>query len=1323
MNQRRKSDRRGNMPFALVAVTILLVASSYCVVSASVRETEQEEEGVQEQIDTLDDSVDSTRSFIESGIGNIIYTICTDPALGNLQKRSSEFDERAKTWMEFQFPMDASGVTAKLIDYELNLRTENMTLDSDKTDVDGYIPSFLRAVGYATVEFESEVGNTTKTIEVSSDGSCALPLAINAGSLFSNAVSGEGSALTQMIEYQLTSLAQFRVINGYGAFSTYGDKGTYSIITEQDVKNAYQNAIRSLECLYFRDSSGETVFGSTDLAKTLLLKSGYVTVDLNSVYAQALYSKMDDIVGKWFDYFFGNKLIELFDKISDVIKNAWDSFTSFITGKNNFSAEPYLKEIIGDIYTGIYSGKTHEFTVTDSTTGKTVTYTVDYPDVDLYGSDVIKNFKNNYRNNTNAVRDWITNLVNAAITKVANGKGLGTADLRLDSPESFPEVLTNAITAALAGNMESFENITKDMLQYNKLPDQFYSAIYYEISSNRDSIFTYSESSFNNHIRTQVFDSVNNDFRAEDGSELPQSEIVRIISESTQLESNRETAYGYQKAVDSLMEKLDALNEVEAPSDSMVKKICIAMLSVDFFALDLTTDISSVANAMCQEYKTYMEINPYCGTIDLPDTDEFVLQGDSRYTEKLSVTETSNPDVSVGRPDKDKSVHYVGFDENSKASFTTVIPVKIKDTFSYKVDSAGTLMSALGISDSSYADSFTVDISTEIVIVSGWGLQGVDYGSSTNVLLDVYNKLISFLEPLLEPLRKIMHMAEELIDKLSQALVTITQYLEEIIEKIYNTLIEPMEQLREFITKSVTEWFCNKIVDFAENAKAIVDVSMVEQTVGISYMGYTLTFSFNLKTLEKYTKHIVKAEFAGEVNGVKIGAYLNIKSKGDTDPVRYVTGGFELDGTEWKLSGTIDPYMTTNKNLISISGTVKGVQIDATLPKIVEYHEIGIALSDFPGISTILSNIPSPIPGTKVNIDAGVSLKYNLPIKTGVLINEFESNPEGTDKDNEWAEVINLSGSAVDLTDWTITTSKNKVHIIKDVKLAPGERAVIEFEGTFLLNSKEYLILKDPDGAEMDRTDKCTDSKNNSRTFQRLTDGCTKWGMAESTRGESNNAGIFTKDGVGTQIVLDIVKTAAVKAMTEMKHVYTVEGLEQLFTKTIQYAIDDGIGRISECVVEGSIYVSVDFTDLTSSGRSGFKAYVSAGSEFAGDVLKYLLGKAEALFLNIDDPYNIDIDSVVYDDVYVGVSVYGGIKLPAKMSASTDEKVTLGVDIAVNLSAIGGLFGCELGTPKVKASIGIKNCPYEVIPSALKPTKNMTYDYYFMTVKFTAVNA
>ena len=47
-------------------------------------------------------------------------------------------------------------------------------------------------------------------------------------------------------------------------------------------------------------------------------------------------------------------------------------------------------------------------------------------------------------------------------------------------------------------------------------------------------------------------------------------------------------------------------------------------------------------------------------------------------------------------------------------------------------------------------------------------------------------------------------------------------------------------------------------------------------------------------------------------------------------------------------------------------------------------------------------------------------------------------------------------------------------------------------------------------------------------------------------------------------------------------------------------------------------------------------------------------------------------------------------------------------------------FGYDLGTPKVKAQVGIKNCPRELIPAALSLKKNMTYDYWFIRMTFTA---
>ena len=1306
-----RGNRGGNVPFTALAVTILVMASAYCAVSAMVQR--EDGSGTVDEVESLGESAENVQSYIAAGLGQIIFDVCTVPDLGDLGERSRTFRQIADVWMGEQFPMYCQGTKVDITGYEIDLRTERLRADGSEG---GYTPSFLKAVGRFTAVFETESGSTTEEFTVATDGSCALPLSLEKGSLFENAVSGEGSVLSQMMNYQLTSLAQYRVINGYGAFSEFGNRGTREIITEQDVLEAYRLSLQALSCLYFRDGG---LSGSVDLASMAVAEDGRITIDLNSVYAQALYSEMDSIVGKWFDYFLGNIAVQICDYISDALKNAWDSMVSFVTGRNNFSAEPYLRQIVGDLYTGLRTGQSFWFTVTNPEDGTQRSYQVSYPSVDLYGSDTVKNFNNHYRSNTNSIRDWISAVVNQAIVNIANGRGMGTVTLSVNDTGTFSDTVHSAITQALSGNMDSFENVTRDLLSSSRIPDQFYAAIYSEIYDNRDSIFCYGEGVFDGRIKDLIRESVRQDF-SEEGVPLSDAETDALLDSAFSDEDNLAIYSAYRAEVGALLERLSALKSVEAANSSVIQRTCIGMLQAGFFALDCAADIKSVAYGMCQEFRTNLSVNPLSGFTEMPETDRFVLTGDAVYTERLSVSTASNPSVSVS-VDRGRSVHQTGFGECGDAPFCTVFPVSLTDRLSFTVSSSGDLMEALGLSDSVYGDTITVTVHTEVAVVSGWGLVGVDYPSNTNILQDAYNLLLKALEPLLEPLRRIIHMAEEVMNLLSEAIMTVTQYINEIVQRIYDAIMGPIERIKEMIESNLTAVFCEHVVELIEGATAIVDVSAVNQIIGFTYMGFTLTFTFNLKTLENYTKYIVRADFSGNVNGVDITAFMNVKTKGEDKKTPQITGGFGLKGESWDLQADLDPTMAVNKRLMGLSGQVRGVRIDAVLPEAVQYNEVGISLQDIPGIGTILSNIPSPIAGTKVELDAGVNLKYSFPLVSGVLINEFESNPSGTDKDREWAEILNLTGSTVDLNNWTLTTSKGKVHIIKDLELQPGGRAVIHFPGTFLVNTKEYIILKDPDGVEIDRSATMSDGRNDDCTCQRSMDGSTEWGLIEGTEEAANKGGLLGTDGILAGVVKDIAKRAAVKAMTEMRHVYTTEDLQELLVRTVKYAVDDGINRIANCLVEGSVYVSVDFTDLASVNHTGFRIYLMVDKDLVGDILKFLLGKLEALFLNIEDPYNIDLGSVVYDDVYLGVSVYGGISAPKFLNGGKefDGKVLLGADIMANLSAIGGLLGSDLGTPKVKAQVGIRNCPYELIPKALGVKKNMTYDLWFIRMTFT----
>ena len=76
------------------------------------------------------------------------------------------------------------------------------------------------------------------TFEVDTDGSYDLPLAVERGSLFESMAGGGGISLSQMMEYQLQALAEYRILNGYGSQSAYGGMGTHGILTAEDVSEA-----------------------------------------------------------------------------------------------------------------------------------------------------------------------------------------------------------------------------------------------------------------------------------------------------------------------------------------------------------------------------------------------------------------------------------------------------------------------------------------------------------------------------------------------------------------------------------------------------------------------------------------------------------------------------------------------------------------------------------------------------------------------------------------------------------------------------------------------------------------------------------------------------------------------------------------------------------------------------------------------------------------------------------------------------------------------------------------------------------------------------
>ncbi len=109
------------------------------------------------------------------------------------------------------------------------------------------------------------------------------------------------------------------------------------------------------------------------------------------------------------------------------------------------------------------------------------------------------------------------------------------------------------------------------------------------------------------------------------------------------------------------------------------------------------------------------------------------------------------------------------------------------------------------------------------------------------------------------------------------------------------------------------------------------------------------------------------------------------------------------------------------------------------------------------------------------------SLWHEVRIKSGyrtLLINEIQYSPSGDDA--EWCELVNISGSAVDLFDWRIADNETPGEGIRDhFELYPGEYVVVSADSTMsgmvyfadfpgLNNTGDDVFLFDPTGRMID---------------------------------------------------------------------------------------------------------------------------------------------------------------------------------------------------------------------------------------------------------------
>jgi hypothetical protein len=467
------------------------------------------------------------------------------------------------------------------------------------------------------------------------------------------------------------------------------------------------------------------------------------------------------------------------------------------------------------------------------------------------------------------------------------------------------------------------------------------------------------------------------------------------------------------------------------------------------------------------------------------------------------------------------------------------------------------------------------------------------------------------------------------------------------------------------------------------------------------------------------------------IGGLDVSGSVTIGKKGSgSDRELTLSGGAEVKGRDWDIAANFDPLMENNNYILLISGVVRGISIEVILPELVQYQHIEFSLGGLPGIGAIMSNIPLPIPGLKASVDVGINLKFDIPFDTGILINEFELNPPGEDRNNEWVELYNATKDTADLSGYIVIAGSNpekKVHVIEDLTIAPWGRAVVYLPGSFLNNNGstlipegECVILYSPDGKEVDRTPVKKDTKNDDFTWQRVADGAQEWVFAKGTPNAVNCGGVFG----GSQLrvyMLIVLKDSALRVFDDTKALKNVDDLSEFFESAMLGAISEGIEDLASCILEAGIFVSLDIAEYTSNFCVGVRLSLFVDSDFIEEGLKYLVRELSSILLNIENPFGIRPADIFIDHMYLGVTIYGGLTCPWFLkNLHLYPLPKIGVQFNANLASLCRLVAWDLGTWKVTAGVIITDIPTLLVPPQLNPRSNLDSDLWLLKAEFSS---
>ncbi len=1372
-------DGRGQMPFSLIAVVLIMISSLSAVVVADIHDKADQVGLTIGELERMEELSSETRQEMDNLAFQAILDCCSGGTV-NESRMIDSFRSRLFASLNNSYPLSRGNYRIEVNASGMRLAFLRLPLSDEGGEENWqgqFMPAYVGLTGSFQVKVIAEGGNLTRDFATADSVKVPWPFLKDRMEAFNSAIGDELSDLNVMVRGMLDSLAAYRTLQGWGMSSSPMGKGVHELITPGDVVNALDLGLMLLQYSIFRNvtpclgmSTGHmdpqqswdfvrghlVAGGSLDPVDIYLGLYGYDELDWRKVFSQTLYAAMDRLALRWMEHFHLIDPVNIAEHWAETAVFTLNDIVDIGTGID--LAEGHFKDWLEDRFEGAGLPDTlyrylcaaspentiivpsNDIELVDGDGHSVVLaaqglVAMDFPTVDVLAWSGWGEFHEQYRRGTKEILNSMCQSLGVMAESISLNMFVPAQGLVLDPTDglSFLDEIRSVLDNALERKEEWLRPAITAAERYVTSLDPLAEATKSVFLEERETILERSHSLevVIRSVSQQILDEIQ---AAHSEVQLPPEENLIRIEQAmfndpdwTMMDQIISTYESHASFLTGhFLDGLDYRPTLSGHPESFLVDIIV---ETGDHLVGLGVIISDDVRSLISEMTHGLMMRGSLSEVFIPKDDHFRLldQTGRVYREYLKV-EVEYPSSN----DIERDMQVILYDPGSYDGNGERYP-QLHDTDILKCKWAS-FQSVWGLVCTGRVDTtispggeigqmlplemrkvILIDLSQTISVVTGQPLAGVNY-LNINTL---FENMAKVLDNILRPLRNG-------IETISSGLQTIYRTLENTVKRLLEMgtkVLETLSEMMQELLVRVQHFVRTAVLGLASSAIEAMTKIMGEKIYCLSLFGLSMTIKLNPKEL-LFPEAGTPVSFILDLRAGECAISVTSRLFKMNNDLGFMTNA-TMTGKDWSVYLVIDPFMDIFQHMVELRGIVRGSCIELAMPEVVSYNQISFALSDIPGVGALLSSIPLPLPGLKGSVDAGVYVKVLTGRSDAVLINEFELNPPGEDAGNEWVELYNPTSQVVNLAGWSIQTTHGiqAVDSLKDAVLMPKGRLIYYFPGQALDNqgkgfpSEESIVLRDDLGRRVDSTPFATDYWNDERTWQRAQDGADRWEFREGTKGRSNGWDPFTL------LDLDPLQQAFVSAVTESIFQFsssppTMESLSQTLTSTMLHLIQRLTAEMRGREVEMGMFIEVSMNDYSSAGKVGVRMELSLRCGTLGSQLDRLAYVVPAMINGFGNPFQTaTVDRLSDRDVWITVSSFCSIGIPKMISVpGTDLQVQYATSLGANLATLSALFGQKESGWGVEGGVAICGVPSNALPMLRGPTGS-TMDLWLCKAK------